>query len=125
MKRPTLTSARWIWLAIACATLGSGCGMAPKSFQWLNDPSGFTRARAVSLGNGLPADVVVPALIDRLTDPDATVRLAANEELKKTTKQDFGFIPWGDLEERQAGVARWRKWWKQHEAALAKTRVRQ
>src|SRR6185312_948355 len=88
MKRPAVTIGRWVWLGVPLIALGSGCGMAPKSFEWLNNPSGITRARAASLGTDLPSDVVIPALIDKLNDPDSVVRLAANEELKKTTHQD-------------------------------------
>jgi hypothetical protein len=120
-----VTIGRWVWLGVPLIALGSGCGMAPKSFEWLNNPSGITRARAASLGTDLPSDVVIPALIDKLNDPDSVVRLAANEELKKTTHQDFGFEAWGELEERQAAHGRWRKWWKQHEAAMAKMRAKQ
>jgi hypothetical protein len=102
------------------AALGIGCGIAPKSFQRLDDPAPIVRARSVSLGGQLPQRRVVPALIDRLEDRDPVVRLAAFEQLRKGTGKTFGFIPWGGETDRARAVARWRDWWKARQADLAK-----
>jgi len=75
----------------------------------------------VGLGGELPSSQVIPALIDRLDDPDAVVRLSAHEELRKLTGQDFGFVPWADGAERASSVARWRTWWNTRKATLAKS----
>lgn len=115
---------RWRVLGISLSVLTVGCGTAPRNFQGLNDPSPIVRARATGMGFGLPVTVVVPALIDRLNDPDPVVRIAAHEELKAGTGQDFGFVPWANDRERERAVARWRAWWKDREAALAKTPVK-
>lgn len=68
--------------------------------------------RSVGLAEGLPEKKVVPALIDRLEDKDAVVRLAAYEELKQGTGKSFGFVPWAGDAERSTAVSRWRDWWK-------------
>jgi hypothetical protein len=100
--------------------LGAGCSIAPKSFRKLTDPAPIVRARSVGLGDDLPAEHVIPRLIDRLEDKDRVVRLAAFEELKKETGQTLGYVPWAPDAERLAAVARWREWWKRSQATLAK-----
>jgi hypothetical protein len=61
-------------------------------------------------------------LIDRLNDTDPVVRLSAFEELRRRTGQDFGYVPWGDLDERGRAVARWQSWWQARKGDLAKFR---
>jgi hypothetical protein len=89
-----------------------GCGLAPHSFRKLQPPAATVRARSVG-GDPRTADPnVVPALVGRLEDDDPVVRLAAGEELRKRTGQDFGFVAWASPEERSAAIARWRSWMK-------------
>ncbi len=116
---------RRAWPAMLLATIVSGCSTAPKSFLGLNDPRAIARARAVSLAGGRPIAEVVPALIARLDDTDVAVRIAAFEELKQETRQDFGYVPWGDPEVRKQAVARWQNWWKGQQAALANSHATQ
>ena len=108
-----MTSLRKAWMALPLLALGLGCGsMGAKSFRALDSPEAIVRARAVALGEHLPREKVVPALIERLNDADAVVRLSAHEELRHLTGQDFGYLPWGDAGERASAVERWRSWWK-------------
>lgn len=97
---------------VVIAGLGStlGCGLGPKTFRKINHPAPLMRARAMSLGYQQPDSVVLPALLGRLEDADPVVRLAAHEELKKRTGQDFGYLPWASDEERAMAIARWRGW---------------
>jgi hypothetical protein len=112
---------RWGGVATPLAAVCiAGCGIAPKTFKKVNDTAPIVRARSVSLGGRLPQARVVPVLIDRLEDRDPVVRLAAFEELKKGTGRSFGFIPWGGDAERASAVTRWRAWWKERQAALAR-----
>jgi HEAT repeat protein len=96
---------------VVATLLAAGCTLAPRKFHDLADPSPLVRARAVSLGDGMPDATVVPALLDRLGDPDPVVRLTAHEELKRRTGQDFGYRPWDDAEAREAAAQAWRAWW--------------
>src|SRR5262245_50108908 len=98
----------------------SGCRTGPRTFAAVIDPSALNRARAVSLGEGQPDTVAIPALIARLDDDDPVVRLSANDGLKRRTGQDFGFVPWADPAERMEAVARWRGWWNDRLATLPK-----
>lgn len=116
----TMTLHNWRWLAAPLALMSAGCSVAPKNFRKISDPAPIVRARSVSLGDQLPQQTVVPALIDRLEDKDPVVRLAAHEELKKGTGRTFGFIPWGTDADRAAAVQRWRTWWSQKQASLAR-----
>jgi hypothetical protein len=87
-----------------------GCGQGPRNFRKIANPAPLTRARAVGLGGSKTDSHVLPALVGRLDDTDPVVRLAAYEELRKRTGQDFGFVPWASPEERTTAVARWRAW---------------
>jgi hypothetical protein len=95
---------------IAIQTFISGCGLAPRNFRKIAHPAPLVRARAMSLGYGQPNAVVLPALVQGLNDPDAVVRLAAHEELKRRTGRNFGYVPWGSAEERSQAIGRWRSW---------------
>ena len=72
----------------------SGCGLGPRNFRKITHPAPLVRARAISLGYGQSDAVVIPCWSTRLNDPDVVVRMAANEELKKRTGRDLGFVPW-------------------------------
>jgi hypothetical protein len=89
-----------------------GCGLAPHSFRKLQPPSATVRARSVGASPRDTASQVVPALVNRLEDEDPVVRLAAGEELRKRTGNDFGFVAWASPEERAVAIARWRSWLK-------------
>jgi hypothetical protein len=102
----SLAGALFVVAAIPCW----GCGLAPHDFRKIQHPAPLVRARSVGLGGSQPDTQVVPALVGRLADEDPVVRLAANEELRKRTGRDFGFVPWASPEERTAAIARWRSW---------------
>ncbi len=106
------------WGGILAAWMAAGCASGPHRFGKIDSPAPLTRARAVSLGDHKPDSQVVPALVGRLNDPDPVVRLAANEELKKRTGQDFGFVPWAPGDEREGAVTRWRRWLQGTPAAV-------
>jgi hypothetical protein len=95
---------------IPLLTAISGCGLGPRNFRKITHPAPLVRARAMSLGYGQPDAVVLPALLGRLNDSDMVVRLAAHEELKLRTGRDFGYLPWGSIEERSKAISRWQSW---------------
>ncbi len=85
-----------------------GCAHGPRNFRKVQDPAPVVRARAVVLGRRQADSQVMPALVDRLSDSDPVVRLAAHEELRKRTGRDFGYVPWASPEERAGAVEQWR-----------------
>jgi hypothetical protein len=105
IRRSVKSLALLVVAAHAC-----GCAHGPRDFGKIESQAPLTRARAVGLGGAKTDSQVVPALIGRLNDTDPVVRLAANEELRKRTGRDFGFVPWASDEERSRAVARWRTW---------------
>jgi hypothetical protein len=118
--RPAGTAARRLaWAGIPLVALVLGCGIAPRNFRSLTHPAPIVRARSVAFGEGLPESQVVPALIDRLDDPDPVVRLTAHEELRRRTGQNFGYVPWAPAPERTHAVQSWRAWWQQRQAGTA------
>jgi hypothetical protein len=82
-------------------------------------PAPIVRARAVGLDDKQPEWVAIPAMIERLNDPDRVVRMTANDGLKERTRRDFGFVAWASAEERAKAVDRWRGWWKDRQAQAA------
>ncbi|MGC8641600.1 MAG: HEAT repeat domain-containing protein [Isosphaeraceae bacterium] len=95
-----------IVLLISC----SGCGLGPRNFRKINHPAPLMRARAIGLGSRRSTAEVIPLLLGRLNDPDVVVRMAAHEELKRRTGQDFGYQPWASEWERADAINRWRAW---------------
>ena len=88
----------------------NGCGLAPKTFKSIRHPAPLVRAQSVGLSERVPERQALPALVARLDDTDPVVRLAAHQELKRRTGQDFGYVPWDDPEPRAQAVLRWKTW---------------
>jgi len=103
-----LTIAR-IGVAGALA-LSMGCAHTPKIARKMQQGAPLWRARSIGMASRAPDSQVLPALVGRLNDGDPVVRLAAHEELRRRTGQDFGFIPWAAAQERSPAVERWRAW---------------
>jgi HEAT repeats len=103
---------RWIGTIVLLAVLAPswGCAHGPRSFEKIASTAPLVRARAVGLSGQKPDAEALPALLARLDDSDPVVRLAAHEELRKRTGQDFGYLPWASPEERSTAVGRWRAW---------------
>jgi hypothetical protein len=106
---------RWIGTSALAAVMASswGCAHGPRRFEKIDATAPLVRARAVGLGTRKPDSEVLPVLLTHLGDSDPVVRLAAHEELRKRTGQDFGYLPWGSPEERSSAIGRWRAWLSQ------------
>lgn len=102
-----MTRRTWI---LGLLPLTAGCTIAPKSFRAIDNKAPLVRARAAGMGSTAPPGTATPALVGKLEDSDPAVRLAAHEELKRSTGQDFGFVPWADPAERSTAVGRWKAW---------------
>ncbi|HOX37240.1 MAG TPA: HEAT repeat domain-containing protein [Candidatus Brocadiia bacterium] len=57
-------------------------------------------------------------LIEGLADKDAEVRKTAHKLLLRGYDQSFGFDPDGKAEEREAAIARWKKWHQENKRRL-------
>jgi hypothetical protein len=84
-----------------------GCAHGPRNSRKVQNPPPLVRARAVGLGRRQADSQVMPGLVDRLSDPDPVVRLAAHEALRKRTGRDFGYVPWANPEERAGAIEQW------------------
>lgn len=105
---PNVVAIATAWLA-TMAVVG-GCTLAPRKFGEVNSPAPIVRARALTLGDDRPDHEVLPILLKSLDDADPVVRMTANEELKRRTGKDFGFLPWADPAERSLARQRWHAW---------------
>ncbi len=85
-----------------------GCAHGPRNFRKVQNSPPLVRARAVGLGRRQADSQVMSALVDRLSDSDPVVRLAAHEKLRKRTGRDFGYVPWASPEERAGAIEQWR-----------------
>ncbi len=109
-------------IGLAAALGLGGCSIAPRDFFRSNgDTAPIVRARSVGMGGRMPDTMVVPTLIDKLNDPDAVVRMAAHEELRKRSGQDFGYAPWADAPDRARAVTAWKQWWSGERTNLARS----
>jgi hypothetical protein len=101
---------RWICTIALAALLAPswGCAHGPRQFEKIDATAPLVRARAIGLGAKKPDSQVLPMLLTHLGDSDPVVRLAAHEELRKRTGQDFGYLPWASPEERSPAIERWR-----------------
>jgi hypothetical protein len=77
------------------------------------------QARSIGLASRAPDSQVLPALVGQLSNRDPVVRLAAHEELRRRTGQDFGYVPWAEPQERADAVDRWRAWVGQNSLSTA------
>ncbi len=114
---------RWIGTVVLAAAMAPswGCAHGPRRFRKIESAAPVVRARAVGVGGRTPDSQVLPALVTRLGDTDPVVRLAAHEELRKRTGQDFGYVPWANPEERSVAIDRWRAWLWQGKAGNGTT----
>src|SRR5262249_23278125 len=111
---------RWIgiFLLADAMALSWGCAHGPRRFAKIDSPAAVVRARAVGLAGRQPDAQVLPTLVSRLADTDPVVRLAAHEELRQRTGQDFGYLPWASPQERSSAIERWRAWMSQGQGAV-------
>lgn len=116
-------SRAWLPAPAVCllVCLAGGCGVTPRGFRALTNPAAIVRARSVGYGDRLPDETVIPALIERLKDTDPVVRLAAFEELKQKSGQDFGYIPWGRVDDNAHAIEHWQAWWEERKVDLARS----
>lgn len=82
-----------------------------RRIRWRNDDRSvrLERARALAqLGDWSETNL----LIDALRDDDAYVRAVAARTLEGLTGESFGYDPRAEASAREAGVARWERWWE-------------
>ncbi len=80
--------------------------------EMLGDPDPELR-RAACLAAGMKEDkLLIPALIERITDPADTVVRAAKASLKSISQTDFGPPSEADDEAKVKAAAQWRSWFE-------------
>ncbi len=80
--------------------------------EMLADPEIELR-RAASLAAGMREDkLLIPALIERITDPSDIVVRAAKASLKSISQTDFGPPAGADAEAKAKAAATWRSWFE-------------
>lgn len=90
--------------------LPAGCAHSPWYTRKMRQGAPLAQARAIGLASRAPDSRVLPELVGQLNNSDPVVRLAAHEELRRRTGQDFGYVPWAPPEERSGAIERWQAW---------------
>jgi len=106
---------------VAAFALAAGCAHGPWATRKMRQGAPLAQARAIGLASRAPDSRVLPALVGQLSNSDPVVRLAAHEELRRRTGQDFGYVPWAMPEERSIPAERWRAWLGQDGLSTAQT----
>ncbi len=84
----------------------------PHLLPMLADGDALVRLSTARILGELQALEAVNGLLDALLDPEASVREAAAEALRATTKRDFGYDALADEADRARKVKLFRDWWK-------------
>lgn len=84
----------------------------PHLLPMLADADALVRLSTARILGELQALEAVNGLLDALLDPEASVREAAAEALRATTKRDFGYDALADEADRARKVKLFRDWWK-------------
>ncbi|MEQ8765018.1 MAG: HEAT repeat domain-containing protein [Planctomycetota bacterium] len=85
--------------------------LAPWLVDQLEDDDMFVRYLIAEGLGELGRKDVCSALIERLDDPESIVRDSAHRSLETLLGLDVSYDPNGTVEERRAGVTRWKKAW--------------
>lgn len=99
--------------------LDAHLGRLERSFlkEKLEDAHAEIRRSAIRVGVAKDVELV-PAILDRLTDRDATVRAEARAALRRLSKdEDFGPAPGASAAEQREARQRWQAWWQRRTAA--------
>jgi hypothetical protein len=100
------------WQAVQSLGATRDPAVAEHLSPMLKDPDIFVRMATARILGDLEAAIGIPALIDALEDPEASVREAAVVSLRSITGRSFKFDPGGKEVERAKRVKAWRDWWK-------------
>ena len=99
------------WQAVQSLGATKDVNVAEHLTPMLKDPDIFVRMATARILGDLQATIGIPALIDALEDPEASVREASIVSLRGVTGQNFRFDPSGKDSERAKRVKAWRDWW--------------
>jgi len=99
------------WQAVQSLGATGDVNVAEHLTPMLDDPDIFVRMATARILGDLQATIGIPALIDALEDPEASVREASVVSLRGVTGQNFRFDPSGKDSDRAKRVKAWRDWW--------------
>jgi len=103
------------WQAVQSLGKTKDPAVAEHLAAMLKDPDIFVRMATARILGDLGATIGIPALIDALEDPEASVREAAVVSLRAISGRTFRFDPGAKDIERAKRVKAWRDWWKKQE----------
>ena len=99
------------WQAVTALGESGDPAVAEYLAPMLKDPDIFVRMATARVLGDLEAPIGIPALIDALEDPEASVREAAVVALRSITQREHRFDPTAKESDRAKAVRRWREWW--------------
>ncbi|MEW6073789.1 MAG: HEAT repeat domain-containing protein, partial [Planctomycetota bacterium] len=106
------TSSSTRWQAVTALGDTADPAVAEYLVPMLKDVDIFVRMATARVLGDLRAPIGIPALIDALEDPEASVREAAVVALRAVTGREQNFDPNAKESDRAKAVRRWREWWE-------------
>ncbi len=115
MKRNSPRSLRGAARALSLALLAAGCSATSDPATGdlrldLRHRDPRVRMEAAFLAAEGGRRDLAGELVENLADRDESVRFITGIALKRMTGQDFGYLSYGDLGERESAMERWRGW---------------
>jgi len=98
---------------LLAAAMAGGCTQDPVEAD-LRGTDASSRIPALVKAGGTDEPKTVADLVHALLDEDPAVRLFAIQSLNKRFGQTLGYRYYASVDERQAGVDRWRQWLSEH-----------
>jgi hypothetical protein len=115
MRSKSPNSLRRVALALALVLLAMGCKATSDPATGdlrldLHHRDPRVRMQAAFLAVEKGRRDLEGELVENLSDVDESVRFISGIALKRLTGQDFGYLSYGEVDERAAAIARWKKW---------------
>lgn len=101
-------------ICISCSSTADPCTGDPAVDLKHGDPR--CRANAAILTAELDRLDLFPDLLANLRDEHGEVRLITGVAVRKLSRLDVGFRPFGSASEQEAAIARWKSWWSNNPA---------
>ena len=113
-------------IASSAAAGGAGAGGCnePAGPRTVKSEDLNIKVQAIRIAADRKDLTAAPQLVKDLESDDPALRMYAIKGLQEMSGEDFGYVYYGDVEQRRPAVARWRQWLGQQGAATRPSRSR-
>ena len=113
-------------IASSAAAGGAGAGGCnePAGPRTVKSEDLNIKVQAIRIAADRKDLTAAPQLVKDLESDDPALRMYAIKGLQEMSGEDFGYVYYGEVEQRRPAVARWRQWLGQQGAATHPSRMR-